>query len=300
MSRDRTWLHPSAHAGKARTPECPFANLYQASLPSAESHCLGGPAEPPGWVTRGGPSPGAAVGAGATRRPHPGIAEGAGREDPGARPGGAGAESIPDPPPRTAGGSGRGRRPSGQSLCLWAYFSRSHLRSYFSQRWREPPNPASSFMGKQTANNATCESVSTSGTAEGNPGSKRSVWVSARRVHETRNRKMELTQRVCGELGVTLALVGPCHTLAVDRVTTLAVPGDRCASDVSGAVLAEAQGREAASPAGGRWRWLSPRSRMSVPFRSPEGSSRVVAPSLPGPRARGSHENLEPGDLRQS
>lgn len=73
-------------------------------------------------------------------------------------------------------------------------------------------------------------------------------------------------------------------------MTTLTVPGDRFASDISGAVLAKAQGR-----GGGRPRWAgrdrqrggggrAPRSRRSGPFGSPEGSSRAAVPSLPGTR----------------
>lgn len=100
----------------------------------------GGPPEPPGWVTSGGPSLGAAVGAGAAPRASAasGHTEGAERED-ATRWGGQAHRNgtltrVPGPAGRGGGGVGAASVPKPWTVgvregspCVWVYFSCSHL-----------------------------------------------------------------------------------------------------------------------------------------------------------------------------
>lgn len=101
----------------------------------------GGPPEPPGRVTSGGPSLGAAVGAGAAPRAWAtsGHTEGAEREDATRWWGGQAQRDgtltrVPGPAGRGGGGVGAASVPKPWTVgvregspCVWVYFSCSHL-----------------------------------------------------------------------------------------------------------------------------------------------------------------------------
>lgn len=138
------WLHPNADTGKASTPECSLANLYQTSLPNAESHSPGGPPVAPRslldgspvealpWVLPSGPE------LRRGRGPHLGTPKGRSGRMP--RVGGGQAQRdgtltrVPGPAGRGEGGVGAASVPKPWTVgvregspCVWVYFSCSHL-----------------------------------------------------------------------------------------------------------------------------------------------------------------------------
>lgn len=189
------WLHPNADTGKASTPECSLANLYQTSLPNAESHSPGGPPVAPRslldgspvealpWVLPSGPE------LRRGRGPHPGTPRGRSGRMP--RVGGAGSPRRDPDPGARPGWEGRGR--GGGGVCsktldrggqggvavhVGLFLLLAFMIFFFHGSGKNNLIHPCPLWKNKPLSKATCRSVSTSGTHERKPVSKHLARVS--------------------------------------------------------------------------------------------------------------------------